>query len=147
MAFPSVLARLEAGRFCPLVAAAALGSRCYRLESRPVAVAVVVVFWSAARGFGFNARRRKQECTQLPRKWSHLLLSKRATQENGGSKAQIGCLIFVNSLVGRDGLGHAIIPAPKGPPCRRVSARGLGCHEGAVLLPGVALTDRAFSPR
>ena len=35
MAFPSVLARLEAGRFCPLVAAAALGSRCYRLESRP----------------------------------------------------------------------------------------------------------------
>jgi hypothetical protein len=34
MAFPSVLARLEAGRFCPLVAAAALGSRCHRLESR-----------------------------------------------------------------------------------------------------------------
>jgi hypothetical protein len=34
MAFPSVLARPEAGRFCPLVAAAALGSRCYRQESR-----------------------------------------------------------------------------------------------------------------
>jgi hypothetical protein len=35
MAAPSVLARLEAGRFCPLVAATALGSRCYRQESRP----------------------------------------------------------------------------------------------------------------